>query len=358
MKHRYVELLSAESIATAGTKVLDINLVDAVTRITIQVKKTQTNNAPIAHPAKIISKIELVDGSDVLYSLSGIQSQAVSWYHNRVLPWNSLRYISTVQAIATFHMDFGRNLFDEEIALNPNKFMNLQLKITHNLASGGCTGTVATMAVFAQVFEESVTPRGFFMHKEIIDLDIASTSAHLYTDLPTDFPIRKLFIASLYPGEQPWESFNKIKLTEDDQKRIIINDMKTSDWLKMVNRQDWIVEELMGNDTDGGVAHYITPTYNIGNAIGSNVSDNAVVVSNDQYGGRITLTGDDAEQTMMLIRGLCPHGAVEFPFGKQEDPGDWYDVHLRKNVKLDITTGSTASTSATIQVFLQQFRTY
>lgn len=359
MKHRYVQLLAHEDCTTAATKTVDINLVDAVTRISIQIKATNSDSAPVAHPAKMITKIELIDGSDVLYSLSGIQSQAVSWYHNRVMPWNSLRYVNDVQCIATFHMDFGRTLFDEELALDPKRYKNLQLKISHNDGLGGCASDAATLSVFAQVFEQPISPRGFFMHKEIVDHDIASTSAHIYTDIPTDYPIRKMFVASLYDDEQPWESYNKIKLDEDDGKRVIINDMRTSDWLKINNRQDWIVEEVMFLGASGADEFWITPTYNVSMAASYGTAGHSLDYQDAwSYGGVVHWTAEGTDTAQILIRGLCPHGTTEFPFGKQEVIDDWYDVRGHKNVKLDITTGSTASTSATIQVFLQQFRTY
>ncbi|GAH59890.1 unnamed protein product, partial [marine sediment metagenome] len=173
-----------------------------------------------------------------------------------------------------------------------------------------------------------------------------------------DYPIRKLFIASLYDDEQPWESYNKIKLTEDDDKRVIINDMATSDWLKINNRQDWVIEEVWMLGASAADEFWITPTYNVSVADGNAGADQAGFVDADGYGGVVHYTFAAGEIVQFLIRGLCPHGATEIPFGKQYDPGDWYDVHMRKNVKLDLTTGSTASTDATIQVFLQQFRTY
>lgn len=358
MKHRYVQLLAHEDCTTAATKTIDINLVDCVTRISVQLKATNSDALPVAHPAKMIKKIELIDGSDVLYSLSGIESQAVSWYHNRVLPWNSIRYVNDVMCIATCHLDFGRNLFDEELALDPRRFKNLQLKITHDDALGGCASDAATLSVFAQVFEKSISPRGFLMHKEIWTQTITTASSHKYIDLPTDYPIRKMFIASLYDDEQPWESYNKIKLQEDDGKRVIINDMRTSDWLKINNRQDWIVEEFMVTGATGADELWITPTYNVTQSLNSFGSFSEDYIDAWGYGGVVHFTAEGTTQIFGVVRGLCPHGATEFPFGKQEVIEDWYDVRGHKNVELDITCGSTANTSATIEVFLQQFRTY
>lgn len=359
MKHRYVQLLAHEDMTTAATKVVNINLVDSITRLSIQVKATNSDSLPIAHPAKMVTKIELIDGSDVLYSLSGIESQAVSWYHNKVMPWNSLRYVNDVQCVATFHLDFGRDLFDEEIALDPNKFKNLQLKISHDDGLGGCASDAATLSVFAQVFDNPISPRGFFMHKEIWTDTVTTASSHKYIDIPTDYPIRKLFMASLYDDEQPWEVINKIRLSEDDDKKIVINDMRGSDWLKINNRQDWIVEEAMFLGATGADEFWITSTYNISLAASYGTGGHSLDYQDAwSYGGVVHWTAEGTDTAQFIVRGLCPHGAIEIPFGKQGDPTDWYDVHMNKNVMLDITCGSTANTSATLQVFLQQLRTY
>ena len=87
MKYRDTILLSHESIATAGTRTLDITVKDIISGIDVQVKATNNGNTPTAHPAAIISKLELVDGSDVLFGLSGAQAMARAFYDAKRTPF-------------------------------------------------------------------------------------------------------------------------------------------------------------------------------------------------------------------------------------------------------------------------------
>lgn len=356
MNYRTVQILAAEDCTTAATKTIDINLTDTISRITIQLKATNSDSVPDGHPAKMLKKIELVDGSDVLFSLTGIEAQALNWYHNKVLPWNSLRYINDVQCIAVCHLDFGRYLMDPDLALDPSRFKNLQLKITHDDGLGGCTSDAATLSVFAHVFDEKkISPRGFLMCKEIKSYS-KGDATHEYTDLPTDYPIRKMLLQSLVAGKQPWEQYNKIKLSEDHDKRVPINNLSTSDWLKIVDTEDWIVEEVYVEGTGSQQAAYITPSYNIGVTDAGYLSDNVSYQSAPSYGGVVYWLAESTEQDSLLVRGLCPHGATEIPFGNQNDVGDWYDVRKIRSLVLDITSGSTAT--GTIEIVLQQYRHY
>lgn len=81
MNYRLANILAEEAATTAATKTLDINLADPISRIVVQMKGLNSSGVPTAHPAKMISKIELVDGSDVLFSLSGVEAQALN-FHN------------------------------------------------------------------------------------------------------------------------------------------------------------------------------------------------------------------------------------------------------------------------------------
>jgi hypothetical protein len=231
MKYRLASILAHEDISTAGTKTLDISLKDVISRINIQVKATNNGSTPTAHPAKIISKIEVVDGSDVLFGLSGQEALALQFYNTRQTPFCVNNYLDNVMNITNYEINFGRFLYDPIVAFNPNKFRNPQLKVTHNKANGGCSPDACTLEVTADVFDQKeADPLGFLMAKENVSYTL-SASANEYIDLPTDHTLRKLIIMSLYGGKQPWEQFNEVKLSEDNDKKVPLDD-KTSDLLK------------------------------------------------------------------------------------------------------------------------------
>ncbi|MDD2777563.1 MAG: hypothetical protein PHI16_01530 [Methanocellales archaeon] len=356
MNYRLASLLASESATTAATKSIDLNLAKPISRITVQFKGTNNGNVPTAHPAKMISKLEIVDGSNVLYSASGIECQAVNYYENGSLPVGALNYENDVMAIATFQLNFGRFLWDEVLAFDPSKFVNPQLRISHNLALGGSAPDAATMNVIAYVFDDKDTkPVGFLMTKEQYSYTLAA-SAKERVELATDLPYRAIMLQSLTAGKQPWEQYNQVKLDEDNGNRVVINDEKTSDLLKFFQVHPPIVERIIAKDLDAPGVVYCTPTYDtIVNALGLNAADTALFTT-QSYGGSITITGTDALQAQLLVSGIAPHGALWIPTGKQNVIEDFYDVKNIGNLDLVITAGSGAS--GTCQIVTQQVKNY
>ncbi len=358
MNYRHTELLAAESIATAGTKTIDINLADVISRISLQVRLTGNGSTPTAHPAKAISKIEVVDGSNVIFSGKGIMAQALDFYDMSVEPHNALAYANDVQSIAVFNINFGRMLYDELLALDPGKFNNLQLKVTHNLALGGCAPDAATLQVVADVFDEKViSPRGFLMSKE--HYSFADTSSAVeYVDLPTDFPIRKLIVQANADDKYPYEQANKIKLSEDSDKRVVIEE-NFSDIIKFFGQFWPLYKELLFGVTSGtAVNFYLTPTLWNYYALLSDDATAAYLEPDYTAGQRQSIKASAACNFRGVVQGFCPHGAMVIPFGKQFDPEDWYDVTRLKSLKAKITQGSSVSGSETIEIITQQLRSY
>lgn len=213
MNYRQAVLLDAETANTAGTKTISKLGVDVISQILIQLKCTNNGSAPTAHPAKAISEIELVDGSDVLWKLSGIQQQALQFFQKGRPSVDIISYVDDNICVAMMELNFGRWLWDEEIAFDPTRFQNPKLKITHNKASGGSTPDAATLEVVANVFDElKPSPVGFLSAKEHYAYSLTS-SAKEYVDLPTDMVMRTLMLQSLYDAKQPYEQYNKIRLS-------------------------------------------------------------------------------------------------------------------------------------------------
>jgi len=100
MNYRLASLLSSEAVNTAGTKTIDVNLAKPISRISIQMKGTNNGSVPTAHPQNMLSKIELVDGSNVLFSLSGLQARSLNFYERGLLPYSIIEYRNDVMCSA------------------------------------------------------------------------------------------------------------------------------------------------------------------------------------------------------------------------------------------------------------------
>ncbi|MBW2091023.1 MAG: hypothetical protein JRI34_02715 [Deltaproteobacteria bacterium] len=355
MDYRLASILAPEAASTAGTKTLDINIADVISRISIQFKGLNDGTEPTAHPAKMISKIELVDGSDVLFSLSGVEAQALNYYDQGRMPHNVLNYLNNVYAISTYHLDFGRFLYDEQFALDPTKFTNPQLKISHNKALGGTSPDAGELSIFAHVFDEKKpTPTGFLMSKEQYSYTLVA-SANEHIDLAVDLPYRKLLIASMATTLQPWQQYNKIKLSQDNDRKVIINGEQTSNLLKLLRQWPTITENITARLKNGTQTIHCGPSYERLAVLTGMAADSDAYLT-DTYGGAIAIADGAASTANIIVNGLNPHGTFCLPFGKQESIDDLFTPGVNSNLRLSLTAGGSASGS--VEITSQQLRPY
>ncbi len=362
MNYRLATILAREAVAADKTKVIDLNLADPVSKFEICYESTAVGaGAADHHAARCVTKIELVDGSDVLFSLSGQEAQAVDFYHNRKEPANQSKYLTGHNAEMVFNMNFGRFLNDPLFAFDPRKFINPQLKITIDMGAGGVQSVAGFLTVVAHIFDEkAITPEGFLMHKEINNYGLAS-AAHEYIDLPTDYAYRKMFIAAQTEGVEMTALLDTLKLSEDNDRKIPFN-LTVNELLRFI--VGWCPiyrESLIIAAGASGAGFYCTPCHNI-KAVATSweVSNNPYTITlHSGDGGKIVTYGEDTLTNLVItIEGYAPHGAMEIPFGLQDDPVDWYDVTKLGSLRLDILSKSSRTTADTVQIFLQQLRRY
>jgi len=363
MNYRLATLLERTAYATDKTEVIDIDVTDPISQIQVVYECTGASTATFqGHPALCITKIELVDGSDVIYSLSGKEAQVVDFYHNKVVPPNLLYYLNGINAEQIFNLNFGRFLFDPDLALDPSKFKNLQLKITVDINGGGRTSVGGFLSVLAHLFDEkTIAPMGLFMCKEIKTYTLAA-AAHEYTDLPVDFPYRKLFVKAQAYAYYPDVQIDTIKLSQDVDKKIPFNQsMRQIIRTIMAQTPPWIEHLHTSCPSAGGDVEYITPTYEVGFSLTPwDVPASATTTLAADYGdgGRARFSSTSwIGNIQAIIRGWLPHGGIEIPFGLQDQIDDWFDPSFIKSLKLDIKGGASLG-AGTAEIFLQQLRKY
>jgi len=365
MNYRLATLLARTAYTADKAEDIEIDVVDKISQIQVVYECTGYSTATFqGHPALCITKIELVDGSDTLFSLSGKQAQALDFYHNKVVPPNLLYYLNDINAEQIFNINFGRFLYDPFLALDPTQFKNLHLKITVDINGGGRSSDGGFLSVFAHLFDEKeITPMGFLMSKEIESYTLAA-DAHKYIDLPTDHPYRKLLIRAQAYGYYPDVEISNIKLSQDVDKKIPFNQTMRQ-IIRAIQAQTppWIEHLHTSCPSASGDYEYITPTYECGFALTPwNVPASATTTLAADYGdgGRARFSSTSTIGNIQaLIRGWLPHGVVEIPFGKQDDIDDWFDPLNIKSLKLDLTGGPSGTFGAgTADVFLQQMRPY
>ena len=362
MRYR-LATIAAEEIHTADTtKIIDINVKDPISELIIRFQpKNGAEAHPTGHPFRCISKIEIVDGSDVLYSLSGVEAQALDWYNHNIVRPNIMWYLTNLTFDCAIQISFGRHLYDTMLALDPKKFSNPQLKISLDIDAGGMNTSQVITSVFARVFDEKeVSPIGFLMSKEIKNYALGA-GTHEYTDLPTDHAYRKILLRSQKYGTGMEHCFDEIKLSEDNDKKIPLNH-KIEEILHAITSytppyHEWILT----NATTAGRYIYNTPGYwPAFSATGwtSAVPSHQASVYEGDGGRAMVYKTTDAQNLQIMCQGWCPHSTIEIPFGNQKDPEDWYDMEKIGSLRMDLKSGSGMSSSETTQIITQQLRKY
>ena len=360
MNHRMTQLLAAKAFTADATEPIDINVADPISALHINYRGLNTNgSAGTAHPAACITKIELVDGSDVLFSANGREAQAMDFYHRKVESQQWLQYLNDNYFDMIFNINFGRHLWDESLALDPKKFTNLQLKITIDLDAGGVAPDAGQLTVMASIFDEKpIAPIGFLMHKELYSYTVVASS-HEYVDLPTDYPYRKAFIRAQRYGTEPNQQISNIKLSEDNDKRVILDDSEGNILRNWGNMTPPYKEYIAGQGNTSAQYFYCTPTQTVSGSVNSWVTASPTYHAfYDGDGGRFRTLGNAAKNWIATVMGFQPHGVLEIPFGKQDIIEDWYDVTKIGSLRFDITAASSVGSSQTAEVLVQQLRKY
>jgi hypothetical protein len=358
MKYRQSNLLAATSITTAGTKVLDIDAVDPISRLNVIVRATNSSWTPTGHPAKIVVKLELVDGSDVLFSMRGIYAQSMGFYSSRIQPFNYINYTDNGLAVASCPIWFGRYLYDPELALDPKQFKNLQLKIQHDYSLGGAVPDACTLEVWADLFDEyTPTPSGFLTAQSLWSKTLVASTDD-YVDLPTDHPIRLVMPAVSSDSEEPDINIDKIKLTENMGKNVII-EAGTLELLQMLEVlwPEWIEYGEGRGLAATNVSFFVTPCKDI-MMFAQPSQDLDSYINFTWSGGNKRIIMDSATSTIQVgINGRCPHGAIPIPMGLMDEMDSWWDVTKLKQAQIKMTTGG-GDTSALYELLVQQLRSY
>lgn len=358
MRYRTSLLLSPTDVDASGTKVIDLNFPDILSRLTILFSTTNpATQAPIEHPAANVPKVEIVDGSNVIFSLTGMQAHALEFYDTGKLYPGGGSFVPTWNLVHNVVINFGRWLHDTVLGFDPKKFTNPQLKITYD-EDAAVTSTVAnTLCVIADLFDElTPTPTGFLMNKELYSYSpLAGATEEI--DMPNDYPYRQILIQARVNNLWFGGIIGNVKLTEDNDKRIPID--LTGSQLESIMHAlygpctEHIVADL---DTTTGVTLFHAATQGI--MLRGDFYNTGSLIDNVPFGySSLLKTTTMAGSTPMDIAGTMPHGIISLPLGDIKDLADVYDVK-GKSLKLKIQAGTGKTFTETFHILTQQVRNY
>ena len=367
MRYRNVELFFEQALDDVGTKIIDLRTSDPISAIRLNFRATNgTSYNKDNRLDDIITKIELVDGSDQLLSLTLKEAQALEFRRMGKLP----RYRPSEGASGVGDMSclllFGRYLWDPDYYMDLTKFKNPQLKITTNIAAVAALGVTAfatntiKVTIDLLIIEEGAMPaHGFMMAKNVYGFTSA-TSGDEHIDMPMDYPYVGLMMRAYTLGNDVDENISRLKINCDAGKFVPI-DKKVIDLYR--REQDDLgsagIEYIIFRRLDDVVTHII----NHDPIISLQASARATLIAADySWSGRFPIRVDthagvgistDAD-IYMRVTGGCPHATVHVPFGLRNDPDTYFDPAQFGDIDLVLTQAAASA----VGVVLEQLRPY
>ena len=361
MKYRKTTIFARSDLGAAGTKTIDINIKDIISRIEVTFEG-YVDGLQATQWAANITKLELVDGSEVLFSLSGMECQALNIYSRKCPTMQSPFSCGGNYWLGTFAIDFGRYLFDPVLAFDPKRFNNPQLKITWDEDASCASTETSYIEVIADVFDEFVvSPIGFLMAKEHHSYTPAANNAYEYIDLPTDHPIRQILVRAFLTQKTPDTVVDEIRISEDNDKRVVL-DQELTRYVKQMCGVWTPIQELWEEYativTSTTYYRYFTPSSVYSSALAAPHQGFKVFATEDSMrGGYLPWHGEDGIMFRGHVTGWLPLHCIQFPFGIADEIDSWYDVTQKGSVMLRLLSAANYSGSV-VSTVLEQLRKY
>jgi len=368
MRYRHTYIEKDLVLANSGTEVIDIRVKDPITELLIQVYALNHSSGNVQSPiARCVTKIEIVDGSDVLFSLSGQQAIALAYYDSGHMPARKIVELWGWSQVDHFPIRFGRYDGDLQLAFDPTKFTNPQLKITWNLEAvntidvdGFASGT-GRLTIIAKVMEDAGgAATGFLMNKEHYAFTTAD-SGDENIDLPTDYPYRKLLVRSYIAGSEMASVITNLKISVD-QGRFIPFDLRAADLARMHENIFGVARQEIAFLADHGDTRELWIDMELGAWGVLAGTPKYCMMLTDSWAARVTLGLFDtgaveltAVRGNIYVTGRCPESTFCYPFGRQDIIEEAFNAPEFGSIRLVLAQDIA---DAAASVMLQQIRSY
>ena len=318
--YREVELLAQKSIGDSGTETIDINTDEPITQLSVRFYvQNEAAVADAVPPETVVSKIELVDGGQVYFSLSGREATAMAWYDKGYWPAHNYSEVASETQWVEWPFQFGRYIGDEDFALSPGRLLNPQLKVTWAKNALHLAGS-CTLEVNAKTMQGVGAPARALLTKTIRGWSTADAGV-VEVDLPTDSVYRRLYFRNYSVGGWIGALWTQFRL-ECDIGKLIMFDMTVSEMLNLMEREwrqtqyseyievdDWVMHySHLGTCVSGAVLPFEAGC--IGSA-STTLPGYVRMIARDYNGAQMNDVKFD-----VTFRGLCPEYTYCYPFGR------------------------------------------
>lgn len=329
-----------KALDDTGTLIKDIDIIDPVSALYLEFKGTNGGTSNLDNfLSDVITKVEIVDGSEVLYALNLAQLEALHFYKLKRTPvLFPSEWAGGMQRHGCYLL-FGRHLWDRDYAMDFTRFRNPQLKITTNIAAirdaSDDTAFVSESlrgSVVAKIMEDVPGPTKYLMAKEV-DSFVSVGSGSKRIDLPRDLKYRLLLARFWKQGSDIDEIISEIKLTCDSDKFVLFN-RKTqqldAEAFALFGDMSYKHDALRGGSATIRIipnkephATLFNKTTGIGRMI-TLIAQWSSGIEIELYSDATT-TDPTARQLTSHVTGHAIHASLPVVFGLMDEPDTWFD---------------------------------
>ena len=369
LRLRETYIRDGEALPNSGSRSYPLNIVDPIPDLYFKFTATNGHYGNIRnYMFDVVEEIEVIDGSDVLFSMKPREILALDAYHYKEsLHWG-IDEIADHDQECVFKIPFGLGRYDPTIGLDPTKFKNPQVRFSwdlENVTAVGNTGFVddsLLVDIVATVAEKyPVRPSGFLMHKHITEWETMLTGVHR-VEMPVDYPHRTVFMSVKEKITEnktcPWSILTDAKYNVDQEKYVPFN-WHTDDWSLWLKEFYGMWHQGMEFVMSGGTGAWrnLFLEDNKALALTSKGQDKFPWWSQGT-GCQVYISGGAAITTFNVhvkMDGSLPFSTWAYPFGDPKDMEEWLQVLDIGKIYFEITQ---ARADELARVALTQYRTY
>jgi len=368
MKLRQVYLSDREQLGVTATRIWNLDLSDPIMFIKLRFEALTDYGADGNNGLRLpdcVSKIEVVDGSDVLYSTDLFEALAQHVYSGHFMPWANQWDCGLDVSDVECCLWFSRDTSDQQFMLDPKKFVNPQLKITYNfpVAAGKYVAASQVISVIAMVCENPVRePEGFLMTKQIYEW-LTTIGATETIDMPRDFPYRFIMSRLYYPDWSMYSCLSHYKMSCDIDKFVPFS-IRAKDLAQEnygIYTPMWMQSQSMGDGASLPLYSYHYFGWCHGGTSMSNATNEDVMIQGIRSGRLDWMDSagaavDNLHAVISRVAGSEFGFCEPYRFGNLQDPEEWFDPTPYMSVRLMVQ--QLAKTGEKAGIIVQQKRPY
>lgn len=357
-------LASSQSVTDSGSYTWQIPPGLKITDIDIVYSSTNgaTSNT-VGKICGMVSSIQVLNGSDVLASLSGTEAQAYFAFNGRSDNAKFPRKILTAAAAGvvyeSFPLLFGRFYRDPLYYLDTSRYSSPQIRVNHavtiSATAGFATGTT-TVTIILHLIDSNAPPyAGFMMVKELAQFQ--SSASGIYSqELPLDWPYAALMVQALKTTVDPTTILTNFKLTANYDGYIPYNNAAADVAAQNLHQYGRQFEEFVPlSDT---TFTWLSDVYYKSSAwpaiAGATGKMNISSVTGESVVGTFT-TGQAAGTMKVEVNGGCPQACFYLPIGDGDTPTDYLNPTQGINdLRLLLTQGVASAACTVVTAQLRQ----